>query len=296
MKKIGFVGAGKMASAIIKGLIKSGFAKPENITATQAEIDQLEEKSKALGISVISDNKILAQTSDVIFIAVKPNQALDVLKEISPYITPEKLIVSIAAGVRLAKLEANLPINTRIIRVMPNTPALVGEGMSGMIGGKGVNKEDLDYIYNLLSTIGKCIIVDNEAQMDIVTAISGSGPDSYYKLFVTHYIFTSLRSSSNWSIFLCCSSVRIADNTALQANMIVLAVFVSISPFTAMLATLTKVRLTSVGVPILSRIAIFNPFLSIAHCNKYAVVVFVKIPLYKAIGQITMSTCHTGAP
>ena len=182
MKKIGFVGAGKMASAIIKGLIKSGFAKPENITATQAEIDQLEEKSKALGISVISDNKILAQTSDVIFIAVKPNQALDVLKEISPYITPEKLIVSIAAGVRLAKLEANLPINTRIIRVMPNTPALVGEGMSGMIGGKGVNKEDLDYIYNLLSTIGKCIIVDNEAQMDIVTAISGSGPAFYYKV------------------------------------------------------------------------------------------------------------------
>ena len=181
-KKIGFIGAGKMASAIIKGLIKSDFAKSEDITATQAEIDQLEEKSKALGIEVIADNKILAQKSDVIFIAVKPNQALEVLKEINPYITAEKLIVSIAAGVRLEKLESNLPSNTRVIRVMPNTPMLVGEGMSGMIGGKGVTKDDLDYIYNLLSTIGKCIIVDNEAQMDIVTAISGSGPAFYYKV------------------------------------------------------------------------------------------------------------------
>lgn len=181
-KKIGFIGAGKMAGAIIKGLIKSGFSKSEDITATQAEIDRLEEKSKALGIEVIADNKILAQKSDVIFIAVKPNQALEVLKEISPYITPQKLVVSIAAGVRLEKLRANLPAGTRVIRVMPNTPMLVGEGMSGMIGACEVNKEDLDYIYNLLSTIGKCIIVDNEAQMDIVTAISGSGPAFYYKV------------------------------------------------------------------------------------------------------------------
>ncbi len=182
MKKIGFVGAGKMASAIIKGLIKTGFANPDDITATQAEVEQLEEKSRVLGIKVIADNKVLAQKSDVIFVAVKPNQAVDVLKEINPYITSEKLVVSIAAGVTLNKLEANLPIGTRVIRVMPNTPALVGEGMSGMIGGKFAKHEDLTYISNLLSTIGKCIIVDNEAQMDIVTAISGSGPAFYYKV------------------------------------------------------------------------------------------------------------------
>lgn len=182
MKKIGFVGAGKMASAIIKGLIKTGFANSDDITATQAEVEKLEEKSRVLGIKVIADNKILAQESDVIFVAVKPNQTVDVLKEINPYITSEKLVVSIAAGVTLNKLEANLPIGTRVIRVMPNTPALVGEGMSGMIGGKFAKPEDLTYISNLLSTIGKCIIVDNEAQMDIVTAISGSGPAFYYKV------------------------------------------------------------------------------------------------------------------
>lgn len=181
-KKIGFIGAGKMAGAIIKGLIKTGFAKPEELIATQAEVDLLEEKSKALGIEVISDNKKLAQISETIFIATKPNQVLDVLAEISPYIDSTKLVVSIAAGVTVSKLENALPSGTRVIRVMPNTPALVGEGMSGMVGGTSAGKEDLDYIYKLLSTIGKCIIADNEAQMDIVTAISGSGPAFYYKV------------------------------------------------------------------------------------------------------------------
>lgn len=181
-KKIGFIGAGKMAGAIIKGLIKTGFTKPEELVATQAEVDLLEEKSKALGIDVISDNKELAKISETIFIATKPNQVADVLAEISPYINNTKLVVSIAAGVTLSKLESHLPQGCRVIRVMPNTPALVGEGMSGMTGGSFALKEDLDYIYNLLSTIGKCIIVDNEAQMDIVTAISGSGPAFYYKV------------------------------------------------------------------------------------------------------------------
>ena len=180
--KIGFVGAGKMASAIIKGLIKTGFAKPEELIATQAEKDLLKEKSKILGIKVISDNKELAQCAETVFIATKPNQVADVLAEISPYINSEKLVVSIAAGVTTEKLEAGLPIGTRVIRVMPNTPALVGEGMSGMVGGKNAKKEDLEFIKELLSTIGKCIIVDNEAQIDIVTAISGSGPAFFYKV------------------------------------------------------------------------------------------------------------------
>ena len=180
--KIGFVGAGKMASAIIKGLIRTGFAKPEELIATQAETDLLREKSQILGIKVIADNKVMAQNADTIFIATKPNQVADVLNEIKPFVDSDKLVVSIAAGVTTEKLEAGLPQGTRVIRVMPNTPALVGEGMSGMVGGKNAKKEDLDYIQKLLSTIGKCIVVDNEAQIDIVTAISGSGPAFYYKV------------------------------------------------------------------------------------------------------------------
>lgn len=184
MKKynIGFIGSGKMASAIIKGLLKTKFIDAENLLATQAEAEGLEEKSKNLGINVILDNKLLAKNSDVIFIAVKPNQVVDVLNEIEPFITPEKLIVSIAAGVNLNKLGVNLPDKTQIIRVMPNTPALVGEGMSGIIGNNFATKENIEYIKTLFETIGKAIVLENESQMDIVTAISGSGPAFFYKV------------------------------------------------------------------------------------------------------------------
>lgn len=180
--KIGFIGSGKMAGAIIKGLIKTGFAKPENLLATQAEAEGTEKKSKELGIKIILDNKELVKWADVVFIATKPNQVVGVLEEINPFINSSKLVVSIAAGVTTTKLEANLPDNTRVIRVMPNTPALVGEGMSGMFGGKYALGTDVDFVKNLLSTIGECIVVENEAQLDIVTAISGSGPAFFYKV------------------------------------------------------------------------------------------------------------------
>ena len=119
-KKIGFIGAGKMAGAIIKGLLNANVVSPKNIIATQIETETIEERSKELGISIIQDNTLLAKNSDIIFVATKPNQVEDVLKEISSYITSDKLIVSIAAGVTTEKLEAYLPENTRVIRVMPN--------------------------------------------------------------------------------------------------------------------------------------------------------------------------------
>ena len=181
--KIGFIGSGKMAGAIIKGLIKTEFLPTENIQATQAEPAGLEEKSSNLGgIKVILDNKELVKNSDVIFIAVKQNQVLGVLEEINPYVSKEKLIVSIAAGISTEKIEHSLHAGTRVVRVMPNTPALVGKGMSGISGGKWANEKDIEFVINLLSTIGKCIVVDDELQLDIVTAISGSGPAFFYKV------------------------------------------------------------------------------------------------------------------
>ncbi|MCQ2740162.1 MAG: pyrroline-5-carboxylate reductase [bacterium] len=182
INKVGFIGSGKMASAIIKGLIDTKFIDSNNIKATQAETTGINEKSQKLGIKIILDNKELVSSSDLIFIATKPNQVMDVLEEIAPYVSPQKLIVSIAAGVTLTKLAKNLPDNSKIIRVMPNTPALVGEGMSGMVAGKFATDNDINYVKNLLSTIGKCILVDNEDQIDLVTAISGSGPAFFYKV------------------------------------------------------------------------------------------------------------------
>ena len=178
---IGFIGSGKMASAIIKGLIKSGFVNAEKLIATQAETEGVEEKSRDLGIKIILENKPLVEGSDIIFIATKPNQVEDVLKEISPLITPDKLVVSIAAGVTTGFIESKLPPSSRVIRVMPNTPALVLEGMSGVCKGTFATDEDVQFVMEMLSNIGKCIEV-SEDQIDIVTAISGSGPAFFYKV------------------------------------------------------------------------------------------------------------------
>lgn len=180
--KIGFIGCGKMASAIIKGLLNSKFIDADNIIATQAKTESIEEKSKALGINIITDNKYLVKNVDVIFLATKPSQIDDVLKEIESFIDENKLIISIAAGKTISSIKNMFKNNTRIVRVMPNTPALIGEGMSGIIGGEFATNEDVLFVYNLFNTIGKSIIIDNEDLMDAVTAISGSGPAFYYKV------------------------------------------------------------------------------------------------------------------
>ncbi len=178
--KIGFIGCGKMASAIIKGTISSGFIAKENIKGSEVNCDIAEAAQKRLGIEVLTDNKCLVIDSDVIFIATKPNYAGEVLNEIKDELTPEKLVVSIAAGISTSKIEDIIGRN-RVIRVMPNTPALVLEGMSGICKGSYAADEDADFVMEMLSSIGKCIEVSEE-QMDIVTAISGSGPAFFYKV------------------------------------------------------------------------------------------------------------------
>lgn len=180
-KKIGFIGCGKMASAIIGGVISSGFIKSEDITASEHSTEKKTEKEKKLGIKVITDNKELVKTSDVIFVATTPNFVADVLEEIKNELNNNKLLVSIAAGVTTQKIESIIGSDKRVVRVMPNTPALVLEGMSGVTGGSSAKKEDTEFVVELLSKIGKAVEV-TEAQMDIVTAISGSGPAFYYKV------------------------------------------------------------------------------------------------------------------
>lgn len=178
-KKIGFIGCGKMASAIIKGILASSL-KCE-LKGSEINPDVAQEAQKRLQIPVMTDNKMLTLDSDVIFIAVKPNCVVDILKDIKSELTPDKLVVSIAAGVNTAKIEAIIGAN-RVVRVMPNTPALVLEGMSAVCKGKFATDEDAQFVVGLLSNIGKCIELKDESQMDIVTAISGSGPAFFYKV------------------------------------------------------------------------------------------------------------------
>lgn len=179
-KKIGFIGCGKMASAIIKGVLSSCCKPDVEIKGSEINCEIAELAQSRLGIDVLTDNRLLTMDSDVIFIATKPNYVAQVLGEIRDEITPEKLVVSIAAGVSTEKIESILG-QRRVVRVMPNTPMLVQEGMSGVCKGTYATEEDVEFVMKLLSNIGKVIQIE-ESQIDIVTAISGSGPAFFYQV------------------------------------------------------------------------------------------------------------------
>lgn len=179
-KKIGFIGCGKMASAIIKGILNACCKPDVEIKGSEINCEIAELAQSRLGIDVITDNRLLAMDSDIIFIATKPNYVTQVLEEIKDEITPDKLVVSIAAGVSTEKIQ-NIIGQRRVIRVMPNTPMLVQEGMSGVCKGAYATEDDAQFVMKLLSNIGKIIEV-SETQIDIVTAISGSGPAFFYQV------------------------------------------------------------------------------------------------------------------
>lgn len=179
--KIGFIGCGKMASAIIKGVIESKFLKNDNIIASEVNQAIAEAKKNELKINVYTDNKIVAKQSDVIILATKPHFIREVLNQISNEITSEKLLVSIAAGVSTKTIEDVINKEIALIRVMPNAPAFVQEGMSGVVKGTYAKDEHIDFIKNLLTNIGKCIVIE-EDKIDVLTAISGSGPAFFYKV------------------------------------------------------------------------------------------------------------------
>lgn len=179
-QKIGFIGCGHMASAIIKGILSSGFISKENVIASEMSEEFAQNRTKELGISVITDNKVLAKECDVIVLATKPNAITDVLNNIKDELSSDKLIVSIAAGVSTKTMEEAIGKEIAVIRVMPNAGAMILEGMSGIVRGKFAKEEQVKFVEELFSKIGKCIVVD-EDKIDIVTAISGSGPAFFYK-------------------------------------------------------------------------------------------------------------------
>lgn len=174
--KLGFIGCGKLAKAIIKGIGNDY----EVIASTSSNISA-QKASEELNITVTTDNKKVADFADIIFIATKPNQVEKVLNEIKDSLNKDKLIVSVAAGVSTKKIE-NVIGKTPVIRVMPNTPALVKEAMSATAKGLYANYEHEKFVQSIFEKIGKVISVE-EAQIDIVTAISGSGPAFFYQIF-----------------------------------------------------------------------------------------------------------------
>ena len=176
INKIGFIGCGKMGGAIISGIKKLGGYTLLGVEANEALATSASEK---LGIPVSTDLISTVKSSDIIFVALKPQYVLPTIELIKNELE-NKILVSVAAGVTISKIE-NICSNASVIRVMPNTPALIGEGIFGVAKGSNTTKEQVICVTKLLSVIGECINID-EAQIDIVTAISGSGPAFFYKI------------------------------------------------------------------------------------------------------------------
>lgn len=178
--KIGFLGAGKMAGALAQGFLNAKLVKANQLFAA----DPFEAARKAFaagtGAKTFAGNLDVAKSANVLFIATKPDQVAAALAEISGAFTKNHLVISIAAGVTLAKLEAALPAGARVIRVMPNTPALVGAGASGFALGKNATAADGELAKKLLSAVGVAMLV-KESLLDAVTGLSGSGPAYVYQ-------------------------------------------------------------------------------------------------------------------
>jgi pyrroline-5-carboxylate reductase len=174
-RKIGFIGAGKMGSALIEGIIKAGILKPENIGASDVYEPFLNELKTKFGIRVSTDNAVIAKGSDILVLAVKPQTLGSMLANLRDYVTSDKLIISIAAGVPLSTYEGALLEGTRVVRVMPNIAATVSEAASGVSPGKCATPEDLKTALEIFSAVGTAVQVP-ESLMDAVTGLSGSGP------------------------------------------------------------------------------------------------------------------------
>jgi pyrroline-5-carboxylate reductase len=174
-QRIGMLGAGNMASALIRGLLASKSVKPEQIVASDVRADHLKELEAQYGIKTYTDNKLLAAWANVVVLAVKPQVIDRVLDQMADAFAPDTLLVSIAAGVPIRSLEARLPAHVRVIRAMPNTAAIALAGATGISAGSRATPADVELTQKLFAAIGRSVVLD-ESLMDAVTGLSGSGP------------------------------------------------------------------------------------------------------------------------
>jgi pyrroline-5-carboxylate reductase len=179
--RVGFIGGGKMAEAMIRGIVSSGSVSAGDVLVSDISAERCALLKETYGVESCADNRKLVEASDVVFLAVKPQGLEPVLAEIAGSATPDHLIVSIAAGKRLAGIAATLAA-ARLVRVMPNLPATVGQGISVFCMAPGTTHADRDVMQELLGSFGKVAELPEE-QFDAVTAVSGSGP-----AFFAHFL------------------------------------------------------------------------------------------------------------
>jgi pyrroline-5-carboxylate reductase len=180
-KKLGFIGAGNMATALVKGIIEGRRYRPAQIKVADVDKDRLKALTIGSGIEGESSNRHLMRNCGTVVLAVKPQNIREVLGEIKEEVTLNHLIISIAAGIPLKRIQNILENEVPLIRVMPNTPALIQMGMSALAAGKYAQEEHLAIAQSIFESVGETIVVSEE-MMDAVTAVSGSGPGYLFRI------------------------------------------------------------------------------------------------------------------
>lgn len=183
-KKLAFIGAGNMAEALIQGILKASLLKTDEIIATDVSQERAVYIQQKTGINVLLENTQAVKQAETIILAVKPQTMNMVLQELATVLSPNQQIISIVAGIRTETIEQQLGVNMSVIRVMPNTPALVGCSATAICKGRYASEEHLKWATRIFESVGFVVVVD-EKLMDTVTALSGSGPA---------YIFTIIES------------------------------------------------------------------------------------------------------
>src|SRR6185312_10523191 len=172
---IGFLGTGNMAEALIKGLIAAGVVEPKQILGSDPRKERCDELQARFGIHATTHNPDVVRPAEIVVLAVKPQILPKVLDEIAPHLKPSALVISIAAGVPVSAIEPRLPEGTRVVRTMPNTPALVGAGATAIAAGQHARDDDVEATRRIFDAVGMTVVLD-ETQLDAVTGLSGSGP------------------------------------------------------------------------------------------------------------------------
>lgn len=180
--KLGFIGCGNMAQAMMSGIIKSGLVSAKETIASDVFQPSLDGAKEKLGINISSDNKKVAEESEMLVLAVKPQFYESVIKEISPVVAENTIIITIAPAQSLEKMGKLFGKDVKIVRTMPNTPAMVGEGMTALSANSLVSDDEKEKVKEIISGFGKAVYVPEDT-MDAVVAVSGSSP-AYVFIFI----------------------------------------------------------------------------------------------------------------
>ncbi len=183
---IGFIGGGVMGEAMVRGIINKGITTPNKIFVSDISAERRNLLEQKYRVTSTRDNQDILSKSDIVILAIKPQTLTEVMTHLKGHLSSQQLILSIIAGATMNTLQQGLN-HEPIVRVMPNTPAQIGEGMSVWTASNQVNKEQMEMVRKILNTLGKELYVNDEKYLDMATAVSGSGP-GYILLIMEAFI------------------------------------------------------------------------------------------------------------